>query len=98
VALRTIPAGKLLDESASADFFIVLSPGEKTAHVDSLRFISGSEKLRSLVDRLRSLDYGEMFPDASAVKLVRRATLSCPAKNGDCVLILTRAEDARATD
>ncbi len=35
VALRTIPAGKLLDESASADFFIVLSPGEKTAHVDS---------------------------------------------------------------
>ena len=97
-ALRTISAGKLLDESASADFFIVLSPGEKTAHVDSVRFISGSEKLRPLADRLRSLDYGEMFPDASAVKLVRRATLSCPAKNGDCVLILTRAEDARATD
>ncbi|MGA8011081.1 MAG: DUF3857 domain-containing protein [Candidatus Acidiferrales bacterium] len=98
VALRTIPAGKLLEESTSSDFFIALSPGEKTAHVDSVRFISGSEKLRPLADRLRWLDYGEMFPDASAVKLVRRATLSCPAKNGDCVLILTRAEDARATD
>jgi hypothetical protein len=39
-----------------------------------------------------------MFPDASPVTLVRRGTLSCSAKSGDCVLILSRAEDARATD
>jgi tetratricopeptide (TPR) repeat protein/transglutaminase-like putative cysteine protease len=97
-ALRTIPAGKLLDEDAKADFFIALSPGEKTAHVNAVRFISGEGKMRPLAERLRALDYGAMFPDASPVTLVRRGTLSCSAKSGDCVLILSRAEDARATD
>jgi tetratricopeptide (TPR) repeat protein len=98
VALRTIPAGKLLDENAKADFFIALSPGEKTTRVDDVRFISGDARMRPLAESLRSLDYGPMFPDASPVTLIRRATLSCSAKDGDCVLILSRAEDARATD
>jgi tetratricopeptide (TPR) repeat protein/transglutaminase-like putative cysteine protease len=98
VSLRTISAGKLLDENVSADFFVVLSPGEKSAHVDSVRFISGSEKLRPLADRLRSLDYGAMFPDASAAKLIRRGTLTCSAKDSGCVLVLNRAEDARAAE
>jgi tetratricopeptide (TPR) repeat protein len=97
-ALRTIPVGELLDENAKADFFIALSPGEKTTRVDAVRFISGSERMRPLTGRLRSLDYGAMFPDASPVTLVRRGTLSCSAKDGDCVLILSRAEDVRTTD
>ncbi len=97
-ALGTIPAGKLLAENAQADFLIVLSPGEKTAHADSVRFVSGSEQMRPLAEHLRGLDYGPMFPDASPVKLVRRGTLTCSAKDGDCVLILDRAEDVRATN
>jgi len=96
--LRTIPAGKLRDEDAKADFWIALSSGEKTARADAVRFISGSEKMRPLADRLRSLDYGAMFPDGSPVKLIRRGTLSCSAKDGACVLILSRAEDAGATN
>jgi tetratricopeptide (TPR) repeat protein len=97
-ALRTIPAGKLLAENAQADFVIVVSPGEKAVHADAVRFVSGSEQMRPLAERLRALDYGAMFPDASPVKLVRRGTLSCSAKNGDCALILSRAEDVRATN
>jgi tetratricopeptide (TPR) repeat protein len=97
-ALRTIPAGKLVDENAKADFFIALSPGEKGARVDEVRFISGNDKMRPLAESLRSLDYGPMFPDASHVTLIRRGTLACSASGGDCVLILTRAEDTRATD
>jgi tetratricopeptide (TPR) repeat protein len=95
-AQRTIPAGKLLAENAQADFLIVLSPGEKSARADSVRFVSGSETMRPLAERLHALDYGAMFPDASPVKLVRRGTLSCSAKDGECVLILSRAEDVRA--
>jgi len=97
-ALRTIDAGKLLEEDATADFFLAVSPGEKAARVDAVRFISGSEKMRLLADRLRSLDYGATFPDASPVTIVRRGTLSCLAKEAHCVLVLSRAEDARATD
>lgn len=97
-ALRTVPAGKLLSENAKADFFIALSPGEKAARVDEVRFISGNDNMRPLAESLRALDYGPMFPDSSHVTLIRRGTLACSAKDGDCVLILSRAEDARATN
>jgi tetratricopeptide (TPR) repeat protein len=95
-ALRTIPAGKLLSEDAKADFFIALSPGEKSARADVVRFVSGSETLRPMADNLRTIDYGEMFPNATAIKIVRRATIECTAKSGGCVLILIPAGDARA--
>lgn len=95
-ALRTIPAGKLLSEDAKAEFFIALSPGEKTARVDAVRFISGSDALRPAAEKLRTIDYGEMFPNATPVKIIRRATLVCTAASGDCHLILVPADDAHA--
>ncbi|HXW63313.1 MAG TPA: DUF3857 domain-containing protein [Candidatus Acidoferrales bacterium] len=91
--LRTIPAGKLVTEDAQADFFILLSPGEKTAHVDAVKFISGSEALRPLSDRLSSLDYGAVFPDTVPTKIVRRGTLSCRAKASDCEFTLLLPEE-----
>ena len=94
-ALRTIPAGKLLSEDAKADFFVALSPGEKTASADAVRFISGSETLRPIAEKLRTIDYGEMFPNATPVKIIRRATLVCTTTSGDCVLILIPADDAQ---
>jgi len=97
-SLRAVPAGKILDTEAQADFWIVISRGEKVAHVDAVRFISGSDKLRALADRLRSLEYGDVFPDARPVKLLRRGTLSCSAKTGDCTFTLHRPEDVRTVD
>ena len=97
-ALRTIPAGKLLAEDARADFFILLSPGEKKARVDAVRFISGSEALRPLSDQLRSLDYGAVFPDAVPAKVIRRGTLSCSQKAGDCGFVLLPPEQVRSTN
>lgn len=92
ISLHTIPAGKILNEKTSAEFFLSLSPGGKGTNVEAVRFISGSEKLRLLADRLRSLDYGVMFPGDSPVKLVRRGTLSCDASR-DCTLTLVLPED-----
>jgi tetratricopeptide (TPR) repeat protein len=89
-ALRTIPTGKLLEEDARADFFILLSPGKKAARVEAVRFASGDERLQPFGDRLRSLDYGAIFPDDSGGKLVRRGTLSCSAATGNCILTLLR--------
>jgi tetratricopeptide (TPR) repeat protein len=95
-ALRRIPAGKLLHEDAQADFLILLSPGEKSAQVDGVRFVGGSEKLKPFSDRLRSLDYGVVFPSSTPVKLVRRGILACAAQTGDCTLTLIRPEDLAA--
>jgi len=96
--LRRIPVGKLLAEDARADFFVLLAPGEKKTRVEAVRFIGGSEPLRSFADHLRSLDFGAVFPDAAPAKLIRRGTLSCAAKTGECALILTLPEDAHATE
>ncbi len=97
--LRTLPAGKLLKanakEDAQADFFVLLSPGEKEARVEGVEFVSGSEKLRPFAEPLRALDYGAVFPDASPVKIVRRGTLTCSAKTGDCSLTLIPPDEVR---
>jgi tetratricopeptide (TPR) repeat protein len=95
-ALRRIPAGKLDAEDVQADFLILLSPGEKSARVDGVRFVGGSEKLKPFSDRLRSLDYGVVFPSSTPVKLIRRGILACAAQTGDCTLTLIRPEDLAA--
>ena len=94
--LRTFPLGNLMKEDAQAEFLIVFSPGVKKASVDAAQFIRGSDKLRPFADRLRSLDYGAMFPDASPIKIIRRGILSCSAGTGDCKFTLAPAEDLRA--
>jgi Flp pilus assembly protein TadD len=95
-SMRSLPAGKLSKEEAQADFFVLLSQGGKTAKVDAVKFISGSEKLRPFAAKLRDLEYGPMFPDASPVKLVRRGTLACSASTGECTFTLLRPEDVRS--
>ena len=97
-SLRKLPAGKLLREDAQADFYVRFSPGVKGAKVDGVKFVSGSEKLRPFAEKLRTLDYGAMFPDGSPVKLVRRGTLACTEATGNCTFTLIRPEDVRATN
>jgi tetratricopeptide (TPR) repeat protein len=106
----TIPkpaAGAAKPEAAGAtgdtdaEFLIVFSSGAKknqVDNVDAVQFISGSAKLRPLADRLRSLDYGKIFPDSSPLEIIRRGTLSCSAKIGDCNFTLAPAEDLRAAN
>jgi tetratricopeptide (TPR) repeat protein/transglutaminase-like putative cysteine protease len=97
-ALRVIPAGKLLDEAARADFLILLSPGGRQPRVEDVRFLTGSERLRALAPRLRSLDFGPMFPDASPLKIIRRATLACPGSAAACRLTLIPAGSVLAAN
>lgn len=93
--VRTFPMGKLLGENAQADFFILLSPTAKNPKVDSVRFVRGSQDLRQFAERIYSIDFGAMFPDASPAKLVRRGTLACSAATGNCTFTLILPEDVR---
>lgn len=100
-AARSIPLkGSSREKSdAAADFLVLLSPsgadGRQTK-VDAVQFVKGDESLRALAERLRAIDYGTMFPDKTPIKLVRRGTLSCSAKSGDCVFLLALPEDVRS--
>jgi hypothetical protein len=76
---------------------IAVSPGGQSARAEAVRFISGQEELRSAGEKLKLLNYGEMFPDPSSTRLIRRATLSCTAEAAKaCVLELFPASQAQA--
>ena len=83
-------------EDAVADFLILFTPGGaegSSVQAAATQFLSGSPSLAPLAERLRSLDYGSVFPDATPVKLARRGTLSCSARSGDCTFVLITPED-----
>ena len=92
------PEGSNQKENSQAEFLLVFSPGQTKAHVDAAQFVSGDAQLKPFADRLRSLDYGAMFPDATAIKIIRRGTLSCSAATGNCNFTLAPAEDLRAAN
>ncbi|HEX4002540.1 MAG TPA: DUF3857 domain-containing protein [Candidatus Acidoferrales bacterium] len=99
VSARSFELKGLLKENATADFLILFSPAGSdgaTVKVDGSKFVSGSESLRPFADKLMSLDYGAVFPDASPARVVRRGTLTCSAESGDCVLQLVRPEDVHS--
>ena len=79
----------------AADFLVLLSPGARTAAV---KFVRGDSALRAAAEQLRALDYGRMFPDDSAVKLIRRGTLSCAAGAKNCTFSLQPAELVQSMD
>lgn len=98
--LRSLQAGRLLGrgEEAQADFYVLLAPDMQKTRAEVAQFISGSAKLQPFADRVRSLDYGQMFPDNSPAKLVRRGTLSCSGATGECTFLLILPENVRTVN
>jgi tetratricopeptide (TPR) repeat protein len=112
--VRLVPSGKTSENAVESTEG---KPGEKptaekaatavastthaTAHAIEVRFLSGSNDLKTLADRLRSLDYGALFPDATPLtpqSLVHRGTLSCSASSGECSFVLLPAGEATPAD
>ena len=96
--LSTIDLGKAT-QTGNADFFILLSGGGGAAtKVDSVKFVSGDEKLKSFTDALKTADYHLTFPDDTPVKVFRRGTLSCAIATGKCDFELVLPDDVRSVD
>jgi hypothetical protein len=68
------------------------------ATVDSVRFVSGDEKLKSFTDALRTAEYKANFPDDTPVKIFRRGILSCSTTTGNCTFVLLLPDDVRTVD
>jgi len=96
--LNTIDLGKAR-QMGNADFFILISGGAGSpAKVDSVKFVSGDEKLKSYSDALKTAGYHLTFPDDTPVKVFRRGTLSCSLTTGKCEFVLTLPDDVRSVD
>jgi len=95
--LRDYAVGRALPTPAhgSAEFFILLAPEAK---VEGVKFVRGDSSLRAAADKLRSLDFGRMFPDDTPVKLIRRGTLSCAEGSQACIFTLLPAELVQSVD
>ena len=96
--LSTIDLGKA-NQTSNADFFVLISGGGGSpARVDSVKFVSGDEKLKSFTAALKTADYHLTFPDDTPVKIFRRGTLSCAVATGKCEFVLTRPDDVISVD
>jgi tetratricopeptide (TPR) repeat protein len=96
---RTIDLGKVAKETATAEFFVLLSRGkESAATVESVKFAGGEEKLKSFSEALRTANYRLSFPDDTPVKVLRRGILSCSTASGTCSFVLILPDDVRTVD
>ena len=90
--MRTIKLPRLNPKSCVADFFMVIGPGSK---VEEVKFISGSEELKSATKTLNTLAVEQPFPDDKATRVVRRATVGCYSVTG-CSLVLLPPDAVRS--
>jgi hypothetical protein len=55
------------------DFFVLASPAKN----DQVKFVSGDAEIRALADVVKSSNLDIAFPEPSAVRALRRGTVSC---------------------
>ncbi len=97
--LRTVKLGKIAGLTGSAEFFVVLgSGGGESARIESAKFISGEEKLKSLTQSLKNANIDFSFPDNVATKILRRGILSCLKATGECEFVMMLPEDVHSVD
>jgi Flp pilus assembly protein TadD len=92
-ARRTFSIGRGPTENSQADFLLLLSPGAKDPKVEAVKFVSGNQTLRPLAERLRTVDFGPMFPNNEPAKIIRRGTLACSADTANCTFTLILPEN-----
>lgn len=79
-------------KQASAEFFVLFAPGPK---IEEVKFISGSEQLRSATKTLSQYKLKVAFPDDSSGRLVRRGMIACFPTTG-CSFVLIPIESTKA--
>ncbi len=78
----------------NADFWVLLGTSKNGATVESVKFVSGEEKLRGLEAALQHLKFNVNFPDETPAKILRRGNLSCTTAN--CTFVLMLPDDVRS--
>jgi tetratricopeptide (TPR) repeat protein len=81
--MRTIKLGHTISGNVSAEFFVLLGPGNK---VDA-KFISGSDSLKSIQKSLESTSFNLRFPDDRPTRILRRGIVGCYQYTG-CSFVL----------
>ena len=98
----TLKLGSLLKdekEKLEAEFYIMLvSGGTGNPRIAGVKFIQGAEKMRTLGAKLKEAKFLMTFPDETPTKIIRRGTLSCLPRNGECTFVLIHPDDIISVD
>jgi tetratricopeptide (TPR) repeat protein len=86
---------KLPGNSSIAHFVVTISTAPQG---NSAYFSSGAPELRNAVADLAAVKYPQSFADATPLRIIRKATLSCSSYTKDCVLVLLPIADAAVPD
>jgi tetratricopeptide (TPR) repeat protein len=86
---------RVLLETVTAEFWVLLSSGSKSPEV---RFISGSEKLRSFTNDIQAIAFTTPFPNDDDARIIRRGILSCSAVKQECQFVLMPVELVRSVN
>jgi tetratricopeptide (TPR) repeat protein len=98
-ALNTIKIPNAAKVEGKADFFVLLKTGSGSeAAVESVKFVSGEEKLKPLADALRSAHFDQFLPDTTPVKILRRGTSSCAASDPYCAFQMAQPDEVRSVN
>lgn len=92
--IRTFKVAGLSQKSGTAEFFLLFGPGSK---VEDVKFISGSDQLKSAVKIVPTIPFKVVFPDDGPTRLLRRAMLACSSISG-CNLVLFTLDSVRSVN
>jgi tetratricopeptide (TPR) repeat protein/transglutaminase-like putative cysteine protease len=90
---RTIVINRSGPAGATADYYVLFGRDS----IETVKFISGDDRLRSWVDTLRTVKYRALFPDETPAKVFRRGTLSCSSagQRPSCQFVLLSLKAAQ---
>ena len=91
---RRVKVGRIVPGSASAEFFILLAPGNK---VENVTYVSGSEELEKVETRLADSDFHAAFPEGSDARILRRGLVMCSEITG-CDFVLYPLDSVRSVN
>jgi tetratricopeptide (TPR) repeat protein len=97
--MRTIKLPRIVQGTATAEFFLVFTQDPKTSSLDvaDVKFISGSEELKSAGKALLSAPFTFPFPDDGHPNILRRGILGCYQHTG-CSFTLMNPGDVHSID
>src|SRR5271156_1503648 len=97
-AQRSFKVNKTGEESGEADFYILVVPTEKSAKLESVKFIRGDNSLRQATTQIRQIDFGKIPATSPPTKLLRRGKLTCEPGAKTCTLALDHPEEVRTVN
>jgi tetratricopeptide (TPR) repeat protein len=85
---RTVKLSGLPTVKGSARFALVFEQSNQPTRAE---YLDGDAALQGVGDKLRSQSFPVKFPDASSVKIIRRAKVSCDGAGCSAVLLLVES-------